>query len=412
MKNFKTLHNERGFILLVVYVVVIFVTLFSVAFFARHRAAIQATERYQNKILAFNAAESGIDFALRELATDSSLRTQTLTTPYTSAYVPMSRNVFRFSVSPVADQPQLRRIDSQGCSPSCTESSRGYQTSNITVYCQITSPAPPPPLFNHGIYGATSMSLSGNQTSAFDSYNSSQGAYGGSNISTSGIIALNSIKPGTLALSQTTIKGNVLVGYNGNPNIVISLNKATITGTRSNLPQSWTVPTQAVVPPGAIELGDELSNVTGQTTKTLATGTYHASSMKTAGQGKIVGTGAVKIYVDNGIDITGNGIVTADNHPSNFLIYSTSDANMKIAGNGSFYGGVYAPDSAVWGTGNGDFFGAVIAKTFSLTGNSAFHFDLAMAESQPVDPNQTQIVRVTAWQELNSLAWDTGQPIA
>lgn len=413
MKTFKILRDERGFVLLVVYIVAMFLTVFSVVLFARHRASLQAAERYQNRILAFNAAESGIDFALRELATQAALRGTppevTPTTPYyTSADTSLGQNAFQFTLSFVQDQPMLRRIDSKGCAPSCDSTSRAFQTSNITVYCQITAAAPPLSLFQYGAYAENSISMSGN--SAFDSYNSNYGAYGGSNKSTEGGMAVNSTQAGSMSLNgNAKVKGDVFVGYNGDPNVVVTVQNATITGTRSNLPQEWSTPAPVVVPTEATVI--DLSSVSGNTTRTLAAGIYRTSSLKISGNGKIVTTGAVKIYVDGVIDITGNGVVVPNNHPANLLLYSTGSATVKIAGNGSFYGGIYAPNSAVTASGNGDVFGAVISKTYTQSGNSATHFDLALKDITVENPNQTQIARIKAWQELNSLAWDTGTTV-
>ena len=187
----KTLHlpaNERGFVLLAVYMVVIFISLFSVVFFARHQFAIQTTERYQNRTLAFNAAEAGIDYALRELATSATRRSTTATTTYTSSTSSLGQHTFQYTIAPVSGKSMMRRIDSTGCAPTCTTTSRAHQSTAITVYSEITTPAPPAGLFEYGIYTTTAINLSG---AAFDSYNSSQGAYGGSNINTTGAIAAN-----------------------------------------------------------------------------------------------------------------------------------------------------------------------------------------------------------------------------
>lgn len=404
MKNLKMHHNERGFVLLVVYIVVMFVTVFSLAFFARHQVATQATERYQNRILAFNAAESGIDFALRQLATNSVIRTQTAAADYTSGDTSLDQNAFRFTISPVPDQPSLRRIDARGCAPECTESSRAYQASDITVYCEITSAAPPMSLFQYGVYAGTSISMSGN--SAFDSYNSNYGAYGGSNKSSAGAMAVNNTAIGSMSLNgNAKVNGDVLVAHEGNPSIVVAVANATITGTRSTLPEDYPAPAAVETPADATST---TINVSGNTTITLAPGTYHVASLNVSGNGKIKTTGAVKIYVEGSINITGNGFVVPDNHPANLLLYSTASGSVNIAGNGSFYGGIYAPNSAVTATGNGDVFGAVIAKTYTQSGNSATHFDLALRDMTVSNPNQTQIARIKAWQEMNSLAWGTG----
>jgi hypothetical protein len=107
--------------------------------------------------------------------------------------------------------------------------------------------------------------------------------------------------------------------------------------------------------------------------------------------------------------MAGKGITVTNNHPGNLTLVATSEADVKFSGNGSFFGGLYAPNSDVTATGNGDLFGAVVAKTFSSTGNGAFHFDLAMKEDAEPDPDTaTRTVGITAWQELTSLAWGTG----
>lgn len=409
MKSLKKAPGERGFVLLVVYIVVMFISIFSVAFFVRHQVAIQATERYQNRVLAFNAAEAGIDYALRELSTDATQRTATETTTYTSPTHSLGQHAFYYVISPVPDRTDLRRIDSKGCAPDCTSTSRAEQTSSIAVYSRITTGTPPASLFTYGIYAKTSIAMSGNAN--FDSYNSNYGAYGGSNKNSTGQVAVNSTLPGKLGLSgNAKINGSVLVGYEGTSTVVATSGNAKITGTRSNLAQDWTDPTATTVPTGATAI---TLNLSGNSTLTLAAGTYSAPSIAISGNAKIVTSGVVKIYVSGAISISGNGILVTNNHPANLLLYSTGSSGVSISGNGSFYGGIYAPNSAVSASGNGDVFGAIIANTYAQSGNGATHFDLAMKDVPgAVDPNQTQIVRIKAWQEMNSLAWGTGATIA
>ena len=408
MRTLKSKSHEKGFVLLVVYMASIFLCLSSIVFFARHRVAIQATERYQNRVLAFNAAEAGIDFALRELATNATRLTATATTTYTSPTVALAHHAFQYVISPVAGRTDLRRIDATGCAPNCTNTSRAYQASNIAVYCRITAGTPPSSLFAYGVYAKDSISMSGN--AVFDSYNSNYGAYGGSNISTAGTMAVNSTGIGKLGLNgNATIKGNVLVGYGGNSTVVSTSGNAKVTGTRSNLAQAWTNPDTATVPVGATPVS---LSVSGNNTLTLSAGTYSASSISISGNAKIVTSGQVNIYVSGAINISGNGILVTNNHPANLMLYSTGSSNVSISGNGSFYGGVYAPNSAVTTSGNGDFFGAMISKTYTQSGNGSIHYDLAMNAIQgAADPNQTQIVRIKAWQEMNSLAWNTGTTV-
>jgi len=451
MKTFRAIQNERGFVLLVVYMVVIFAAIYSVVLFARHRGAILATERYQNRILAFNAAESGIDATLQILSTDTDYAGTSAFTPLTpendavrcgytvtvettAQYNKRLLELHKKSCPSHSDQCTLfastpedlniRIIIANGFSPDNKTTSRAYQMSNITVFCRLPEPATPSSSFTHGVYAEDRISLSGN--SAFDSYNSINGAYGGSNKSSAGEMAVNSTLSGKMSLTgNSKINGSVYIGYNGVQNAVITTTQnSTITGTRSNLPQTWISPVSVEVPEGAPEPTN--LSVSGNTTKQLPGSSdpenpviYHYTSLKVSGNGKITTTGAVKIYVDGEIDITGNGITVPNNRPVNLLLFSSGPVNpvtgfapsVKIAGNGSFYGGVYAPKSAVLATGNGDIFGAVVSKTYTQGGNSATHADLSLVGQSGAVSSEPDPVHITAWQELNSLAWGTGEKI-
>ncbi|MFH1208120.1 MAG: hypothetical protein V1673_01000 [Candidatus Omnitrophota bacterium] len=451
MKNLKTRAHEKGFVLLAVYMAAIFICLFSAVLFARHQVAVQATERYQNRVLAFNAAEAGIDRALWELTTDfASRRTNTATTDYTSSSATsLGQHEFLYTISLAGTPTGLttyRKIRADGYAPSyytdTTDTVAGYPTgisrprasqhSTIIVYAEVV--ADPPTLtgslFNYGIYTTGSINLSG---STFDSYNSSLGAYGGANVSSNGSIAADTTLSEGIELNSTTVKGTVLVGEGGNPSTVIEQEHSTIippvtdpvTPPTGNLPAGWALgaPTPIVeLVPAPTEVN--LSSVTGTTT--LAgnpDGTtptyYHASQISVSGsKGAIVTTGGpVMIYVDGGVEITGIGTTVPNNKPGNLQIYVTGTASCKVQGNGSFYGGLYAPNSDVTfkasdsGKG-GTWFGAVVAKTFSTGGGgtSAFHFDTAMVTGTVSTPSSTPPrVGITTWQEMNTLAWDTGQ---
>jgi hypothetical protein len=327
----------------------------------------------------------------------------------------LPQSAFQYTIIPIQGQTTLNRIESTGCAPDCATTSRAHQTANIVVYARVTTPPPPGSLFEYGVYAkGDTLSLS---KTLFDSYNSGQGAYGGSNIDTTGAIATESTGIGDIALSNSTVKGSALVNESANPNVVITTTNSTLTGTKGNLPAGWTLPgptpvAQLATPPTEIDL----SSVTS--TRTLAAGTYHCTQIHVSGNnGEIVTTGPVKIYVDDGVEITGQGTTVPNNQPGNLHIYVTGTASVKIQGNGSFYGGIYAPNSDVVfkssSSGKGGvFFGAVVAKTFTSDGtnkqSAAIHFDLAMKENSVPDPNQTNIARITAWQEIGSLAWGAG----
>jgi len=94
---------------------------------------------------------------------------------------------------------------------------------------------------------------------------------------------------------------------------------------------------------------------------------------------------SVKLYVAGDATISGNGMVNHGEMPKNFMLYGTgkdSGQEIKVAGNGAFFGVVYAPDydiSARGGGANGTLAGAVVGKTVKFTGNTNFHYDEDLA---------------------------------
>ena len=99
--------------------------------------------------------------------------------------------------------------------------------------------------------------------------------------------------------------------------------------------------------------------------------------------------------------------------PTSLLVYSTgkddpatsSDETpqFKLAGQGSFYGAVYAPNATISldgsGSSKGEMFGAVVGKSISFGGGYQFHYDEDLADLE--DENAK---KVTRWVELTDAA--------
>lgn len=120
--------------------------------------------------------------------------------------------------------------------------------------------------------------------------------------------------------------------------------------------------------------------------------------MSLSGQSSIVVTpgSELTMYVRGNMDATGNGILNFSGQPANLQVYGTGvDKDTKIAGNGGFYGIVYAPNNDVFVVGNGQFFGALVGKNLTFTGNAFFHYDEDLA-----DFGNDGLRRVTRWVEL------------
>jgi hypothetical protein len=122
-------------------------------------------------------------------------------------------------------------------------------------------------------------------------------------------------------------------------------------------------------------------SITGNTTLTLAPGTYNINSLSMAGKGEISVSppGAVTLNVAgqgnaNPVAIAGNGIVD-DTIPNDFTINYGGAGTVSVAGNGNVTAVLNAPNATVTQVGNGNWYGAILANNITISGNGFFHFD-------------------------------------
>ncbi len=400
---FSAVRNQSGFTLMAVYLVTALLAIFAIAHFSRSVVFVKTNERNVNRMIAFNMAESGVDWAISQLASD---------TEYTgtSAYVPLDTNFMKggFTVSVTKDDsdPKIRIIQANGFAPSNDSTSRAYQNIKVTAYAKYGDSN----LFDFAIFSKNSINLTASGTVAsVDSYDSRNGPYSSGNSGGEGDIASNSIAASTITLGgNTLVNGDVLIGPDGDISTGISVGpNATYTGSPDTLSSEQQYPDPTV--PAGIPSSGNLS-VSGNTNLILTPGTYHYTSLNISGNGRLTLTGPTEIYVSGEINITGNGIATQGNLPTNLIIYVTTSDTVKVGGNGAFYGGIYAPNSTVKNVGNGGIFGSVVSENYIQTGNSSIHYDLAMRDIE--NKKRYGDLKVLAWQEKNTLLWGTGTAVA
>jgi hypothetical protein len=120
----------------------------------------------------------------------------------------------------------------------------------------------------------------------------------------------------------------------------------------------------------------------------------------------ILAGATLKIYVGDGegsnadIKIAGNGVLNQSGDTEAMGIYGLSDANtVKVAGNGTYIGTVYAPDAQLQGKGGGsdvdDFQGAAIVGSVAYNGHFNFHYDEKLGDNGGI----TQW-KVKSWSEF------------
>lgn len=391
--------SQQGFILIAVYLVVAVLAIASLSYFAYGSTFIQSAERNQNRMIAFNMAESAVDVALAQIASDSSYAG-------TGGYVSMDTDSIQGGYAVTVTTPEgedtsnIRLIQATGYAPSDDADARAAQQSTITAYAELE----PSNLFNFGIFADSTLSISpsGNprKNLAVDSYDSTEGEYDSATAGSEADLGSNCTSASCITVSKTDVKGDAMSGKGSDPSTAITTSKGgTISGTKSasSSSQILTNASTEVASSGDLKISGG--------TLTLSEGTYHYDSLQVTGNGKISVTGEVKIYVDGIIKISGNGIDNTSKSPPDCIIYSLGSSDVTITGNGSIYAGIYAPNSAVKNTGNGILYGAVVCDTYDQQGNGDFHFDEAMKE---VDGTSSEGVSIKSWREENSLTWGTG----
>jgi hypothetical protein len=127
--------------------------------------------------------------------------------------------------------------------------------------------------------------------------------------------------------------------------------------------------------------------------------------LKASGNGSIVvaPNANVKIFVEGGVDIKGNGTFNANSQPKRFQLLGVQPSTpgiiptMSFSGNGLIVAAVYGPNhNVVFGaTGSaGTFWGSLSGRTITMGGTTYIHYDEALA-----DAGYTVDYRVKTWFE-------------
>ncbi len=383
--------DSRGFILIMSYMLMLALSVFSLGLFSRGGVFLQSAERNKKKVIAFNMAEAGFDDAFWRIKNN-----RIANYPWASGFVPLDTGNIRggYSVTVTDMGNNIKQILATGFSPDQNTITESRETRPVTGYVQQQAVSP----FNFAVFAKSSVQVSGN---AFvDSYDSSVGPYGAAvggsiNAGSKGDIGTDSVAAGTVMMSgNVKVKGGLTVGPKGDPDSVLTTSgHVTIAGdkTAATSAQKPPDPSTAISSEGNLALN-------GNTVYYLPAGNHRFNSLSITGNAQIVPLGPVSVYVDGEVVIAGNGIATVNNSPPKFLIYSLGDEAVKIAGNGKFFGGIYAPNSEVKNVGQGQIFGAIVAKSYHDNGNGQLHFDEAMKK---VGSSGGGGLNVLSWQENN-----------
>lgn len=226
--------------------------------------------------------------------------------------------------------------------------------STETVHAALTAADPVPCAARAlAVVGNTSNVVLGSST-LVDSYQSSLGAYGGSNVGSAAIVQA----------ATTIINNGGVVRGTLRPNTPAGLAVVPVAAGARNLPIGSATP-------GSLNI-----NTAGQSI-TLAPGNYVAANVTVNAPGaiRISPAGQVRIWVTGTLNLGGN--VNAGGIPKNLAFLVNSSGFVNINRGGAFDGIVYAPTSTV--NASGPVFGTIVGRSVTLNSGAAVHFDQSSA---------------------------------
>ncbi|MBN1872528.1 MAG: hypothetical protein JW800_08150 [Candidatus Omnitrophica bacterium] len=247
-------------------------------------------------------------------------------------------------------------------------------------------------IFDHALLAQDDIDVAG--LGSIDSYDSSLGPYGGTNIGEDGDIITNSDDEQAIRVhGDVIVHGDATTGPGGT---VAIIGTGGITGSIGDTAEEFIPP--VVVPSGLQGL---ISQGDINTTMTLYTGDYKFDSinltssktltldgdinlylvgdpsLRTLANAQIIVTnGAVNIYFDGDINLEGLGILNTSSSPENLAFYGTqSVTSVNLAGVGQCYGVFYAPSASFSISGTSDVYGAIVGNDISVSGSASIHYD-------------------------------------
>lgn len=198
---------------------------------------------------------------------------------------------------------------------------------------------------------ANSGKVTLNSQSTVDSYRSTAGAYGGTNVG-SGVV----VQAATTITNNGVVKGQLL------PSSPAGLAVVPVPSGAIKLPLG-------AAAPGSLNINTAASSIT------LAPGNYVAANISVNFPGAITvaPAGPVRIWVTGSLNLGGNENLNGLPRNLAFFVNGTTDVNVNATG--SLYGLIYAPTSKV--NVNSKVFGGVVGSTVTLNSGGVVHFDVS-----------------------------------
>ncbi|MDB6033311.1 MAG: hypothetical protein JWM16_3649 [Verrucomicrobiales bacterium] len=294
-------------------------------------------------------------------------------------------------------------------------SATNYTTRTVRVVAQKS------PTIIKAMLAKLDIGLGGNSCTV-DSYDSSKGAYGGSNIGDKGDVATDSDMKGAVSVGNAKIKGKLSVG----PTATVDLGPNAIVGSlgwhsggNKGIQSGWLKKDMNAYIPDVPSpwSGGALPLVIGSGGGVVGSGNYEVwGNLTLGGSGTLHINGDAKIWVKGNLNINGEIKI---NPPAHLTMYVDGDMSLHGDWNNKgspgdmylfgmptckkvdvwtgadFEAVVYAPSADLVLKGNAEFYGASVTKTVSMNGTTAYHYDEALGTS-----SASRGYVVISWEEL------------
>lgn len=324
----------------------------------------------------FHLSESGLDVAIQALRTDPH---------YTGAsYTELGNRLGGYAIEVAPDGPSRRMIRSTGFYPSNNPTAIDYAVRTIETVVQVTKGTGP----GYGVLGVQSVRFDGwdhvnikkedRRSLRVDSYDSRRGPYLEGVANGNLRICTNGHEEKAVALvGGVAINGDIVLGPGSDPETTLW-----------QVPAQWTSISGSVsvadmkAPVEVVEIpmlpdGGRLS-ISGHKVVTLPGGLYRFHNVQISGHGRLVFTGQAAVYIEDELEISGNGgIDTLSRLPPNLALY-VKGPRVSITGKPGLFARLVAPDAIVEISGNGDFYGAVTGREIVVRGRGDIHYDTAL----------------------------------
>lgn len=411
--------NEKGIVLIAAIALVAILALVGTAAVITTTTDMKISSNYKSSVQAFYAAEAGYNRLIGEYTNSPS----NYTTKASATAIGLSTTdpcTANFGSNTAYWFPSITYGSGNPSAYVDVESYGKILGTNSIAKLKVRIKASAS-LFNQGIFSDQGVTLSGNGKT--DSYNSSTDPTA-SILLSNGDVGTNKNGAGSISLSgNAKIYGDAMVGPGGNPNTDITTSgNAAVYGNKSaaSSPKDMTPMTD---PGGGTS---ETLDINANNSKTISSGTYRFPKISISGnangyidgavilyidgnisisgngQLRINSGGSLKIYVSGTVSISGNGIANLNSNPKpkDFILYGTSSCtSVAISGNGNLYGAIYAPKATTSITGNGHIYGSVVGETISIPGNGDVLYDEDLKNFTEGPPSNFKVI---SWKVIES----------